>query len=94
MSIPQKIAEYWDVLAGVGTTIAGVLGWLSVRKKKKDDSTQMLYDQLEALKKKVILQVATEVAQATEIGERDKIIEGLKRHCPECYDRFIENQES
>jgi uncharacterized membrane protein affecting hemolysin expression len=89
----ELIKEYWQFAVGVITAIGVVIRFIWNRQKKSQESTSMLYEQLEELKKKVILQVAADVARATELAEKQKIIEGLRLHCPECYDSFLNTQK-
>ena len=85
MSITHEIKNYWELIIAVFTGLGSLVGWLIRRKKNKQTSTQMLYEQMEVLKKKIILQTANEITHATAIAEKDRIIENLRVHCPECY---------
>ena len=80
------LKEWWGLIVMIGGGIGGYFRW----KASRDKSSNMLYEQMEKLKQKVILQVEREVQQETEIAEKDRIIEGLKRHCPDCYDKYIQ----
>jgi hypothetical protein len=62
-------------------------------KKDKDASTEMLYTELEKLKQKVIIQVGKDVENAISLSQKDKIIEGLKDHCTDCYDSYMEKHK-
>ena len=63
----------------------------SERKREKEEkenelqSTQMMYDELERIKQKLILQVNKEVDQATELAEKKRIIAEFRIQCPDCY---------
>lgn len=59
-------------------------------KKEEQSSLDLLYTQLEDLRKKIILQVQNDVAMASKVAERDIIIDSFRQHCPECYASFIE----
>lgn len=85
MSIKNDINEYWQMLVAAATAIGGALRWWTLRKKRKKQSSQLLLEELENLKKKVILQVAAEVKAATELAEMRKILDELRLHCPDCY---------
>jgi hypothetical protein len=84
-------AQQFGVLV---TTLGGVVAGFFRWKAKKKESTSMLYEQLEKLKLKVILQVSKEVEQATELSEKEKIIADFKIHCPDCWASFIEKTET
>ena len=58
MSITHEIKNYWELIIAVFTGLGSLVGWLIRRKKNKQTSTQMLYEQMEVLKKKIILQTA------------------------------------
>lgn len=58
-------------------------------KENELQSTAMLYDELERIKQKLILQVNKDVDRATELAEKRRIIEEFRIHCPECYRQFI-----
>ena len=80
--------QFWAFIVAIGGGVAAYFRWKSTRRK----STTMLYDELEKLKQKVILQVAREVDQASELAEKNRIIEEFKLHCPDCYASFIAKQ--
>ena len=85
--------RFWSVtsliLGGIGTSILGFIKWRHSKKEAERTSTEMLYEQLELLKQKVILQVAREVEQATELAEKTRIITEFAKHCPDCYEKFM-----
>lgn len=92
----ETLKEWWALVAVMASGLGAVFNFFLNRGKHKRnlakaqrESTAMLYEQLEELKKKVILSVAKEVSQTEEIAEKQKIIEGLRLHCPECYDSFM-----
>lgn len=82
----ELIRQFWHVLVMIGGGIGAYFRWKATRQK----STVMLYDELEKLKQKVIIQVSREVDQASELAEKNRIIEEFKTHCPDCYSSFIE----
>lgn len=84
------IKQYWEFIVLFASGVAGGIKWLTVRKKNKDTSLSMLYEQLEDLRKKVIIQVEESVKSAEELAEKRRIINEFKAHCPECYERFID----
>ena len=86
----EKITEYWVLAVAIGGGIGRLIMWVYSRKKDRAKSSDLLYNQLEQLKTRVILQVAVEVQQATELGEKQKMIDGLKTHCSDCYERYLE----
>jgi hypothetical protein len=96
MSIVEAVKELWYVVLGAGTAVAGVVKWRIDRKVKDAaeaiaastadaDSTEMLYAQLELMKKKLITSVQQDMARATDAAEQRHIIATFKIHCPDCY---------
>lgn len=81
------IKDFWEVLLLISGGIGSFLKWKSSQRK----STEMLYDELEKLKQKVILQVSKEIEQATELAEKQRILLSLQQHCPECYREALKN---
>ena len=94
----DTLKEWWGLFVLVASGIGALLRFFWQRgtsrrtaEKARRENMNMLYAQLEELKKKVILNVAKEVAQATELAEKQRIIDGLRLHCPECYEVFMRN---
>ena len=86
----EVFSEFWALFLAVASGVGGYFTWRSKRQK----STLMLYNELEKLKQKVILQVAREVEQANILAEKEAIINQLRLKCPECYNKFIAKQKS
>lgn len=86
----ETLQQFWALIIAIGGGVVTFFQWKSTRRK----STTMLYDELEKLKQKVILQVSREVEQASELAEKSRIIEEFKIHCPDCYSSFIEKFDS
>ena len=83
-SLLEILQDLWALIAAVITAIvAGYWKWRSSRSK----STQMLYNELENLKQKIILQISKEVEQSTTIAKQENLLNELKSHCPECYEK-------
>lgn len=100
MSIVEAVKELWYVVLGAGTAVAGVVKWRIDRKVKEAaeaiaastadaDSTEMLYAQLEVMKKRLIVSVEQDMARATDAAEQRHIISTFKIHCPDCYSKVI-----
>lgn len=89
MNVLDMIEKFWGLIVAIGGGVAAYFRWRSSRQK----STKMLYDELEKLKQKVILQVAREVEHASELAEKQRIIDGLRLHCPDCYKSFLKNYD-
>lgn len=95
----EQITDWWGFLVAIGGAIGAVIRWsLSQRKSKRlleeeeRKTTEMLYQQLYKLKQKVILNVEREVSHATELAEKNRIIQELRQHCPDCYDSYIKKK--
>lgn len=78
------------VISGFGS----IYLWVIRQKKKNQDSTDLLYAQLEELKKKIIAQVNTEIQHAESMAAKDRIIFNLKNYCPDCYQKVIKDLEN
>lgn len=91
MEILQLLKEWW---AFISTAVIAVSGGYYQYKANKQKSSTMLYEQLEALKIKVINQIKNEVASAHKVAEIQTILEGLKAHCPDCYSRFLKENNN
>lgn len=91
MSLLNNVSEWWQFIVGVVTTLGGAISWYAIRKRNADKADQMLLDRLEKFKKIIVLKTSKEVEQSTTIAEKDKIIQGLKVQCPECYDAYMKH---
>ena len=90
--ITQFIKSIWGLVSLIATGIGAFFTWRQRKKVQSRKSSQMLYEELERLKLKVIAQVHNEVNQATEIAEKNRLIAELKAHCPECYKSFLKSK--
>lgn len=84
-NILKLIEEFWTLIVAIAGGIGGYITW----SKKQKQSTMMLYDELEKLKQKVVIQVSREVQQANLIAEKEEILNKLRLNCPECYEKII-----
>jgi len=86
--------NFWGLILLVSGGIGGYFKYKNNQKVAKYKSTEMLYEELERLKQKVILQVSREVDQASELAEKKRLIEEFKLKCPGCYsEHFAKNYE-
>jgi len=53
-------------------------------------STELLIDQLENLKKKIVISFTNEIRIAESNAEKSRFIMMLQKHCPECYEEVKE----
>lgn len=53
-------------------------------------SIDMLITLLEDVRKKLILEIAKGVKNAKLLSEREKLLNDLKMHCPDCYNTFVD----
>jgi len=81
--------EFWVVLTMVATGIGSFLAYRRKKKVEADTSAALLFEELEKLKKKIIVQVNNEIEHAKSNAEKEKIIIMLKAHCPDCYNEVI-----
>ena len=90
----------WALLATVATAIGGAIKWYFNHKRAtaqakiaakalSRSSTDMLYDQLEELKKALIARVEKDIERATSVAEMQHILEVFKIHCPDCYETVM-----
>jgi len=88
MHIIQIIRDSWGVIVliatGIGSFIGAYLKWQS----NKNKSTTLLYEELENLKKKIILQVPKEIEAAHTIAQQNFLLAELEKHCPDCYNKI------
>ena len=84
------LSDGWALIAIVTAGFGGTLTFIN----KRRTSTDLLYIQLEKLKIQVIEQVNRDVELIHEMAEKDKIVNRLKLHCPECYKKFIQSYDS
>jgi len=81
--------DFWELIVLVIGGIGGVLGYFN----KRQSSTSLLYKQLEELKIQVIAQVQRDIQLTNKVAEREKIINELKLHCKDCYEKIIQQNE-
>ncbi len=87
MNIIQIIRESWEVIALVITGLGGIFGSYLKWKSNKNKSTTLLYEELEKLKKRIIEQVPRDIKNAQTIAQQNFLLEQLKEHCPDCYQK-------
>lgn len=89
IDIIDLLERYWGFLA---TILAGLGSYITWRRKRQE-STLVLYDKLEELKLKIITQISREIELSEEIAEKRRLIEEMKANCPDCYNKFINDRE-
>lgn len=89
MNIIQIIKESWEVMAVVVTGVSGFVGTYLKWRSNKNKSTNLLYTELEKLKKRIILQVPKDIENAKTIAQQNMLLSQLKEHCPDCYEKII-----
>jgi len=87
MQILQTIKESWEAIAVIITGLGGFVGTYLRWKSNKKKSTNLLYEELEKLKKRIIEQVPKEIEAAQTIAQQNYLLEQLKEHCPDCYEK-------
>ena len=88
-SLVKIVEDFWELITLTLTGLGGIFAFL----KKQKSSTALLYDELEKLKIQVIQQVQRDIDNAKELAEKEQIINELKAKCPDCYRKFILNEE-
>lgn len=88
-NLVKIIEDFWELITLTLTGLGGIFAFL----KKQKSSTTLLYDELEKLKIQVIQQVQRDIDNAKELAEKEQIINELKAKCPDCYRKFILNEE-
>lgn len=88
-NLVKIIEDFWELITLTLTGLGGIFAFL----KKQKSSTALLYDELEKLKIQVIQQVQRDIDNAKELAEKEQIINELKAKCPDCYRKFILNEE-
>lgn len=84
------LRESWATITMVtGGIFSAITAWYQWRKNRKN-STNLLYDQLEELKKQIIENVKREVHNAKELAQKDYMLEMLRKRCPDCYQKVID----
>jgi hypothetical protein len=80
------------VLTALGS-IAGTWGTIwkvnDNRKKQKQNSTQLLYEELETLKTKLIEKTMKEIEAADQSADIQIILHRMEAHCKECFDAVM-----
>ena len=89
----NHISDFWALIVLIAGGVGGFLKWRNDRKEKEMKSVEMYYEQLEKFKKMLIAKVAKEVQDENEKAEKDKIINGLRLRCPDCYNDFMREYE-
>ncbi len=84
----QTIKESWEAIAVIITGLGGFVGTYLKWKRDQNKSTAMLYQELERLKKLIIEKVPKDIQNAQTIAEQNSLLEQLKEHCPECYEKI------
>lgn len=85
----KLVQEFWVVLTMLATGVGSFLAWRQKKKNEEKTSASLLFEQLEKLKKKIIIQVNNEIEHAKSNAEKEKIIFMLRTHCPDCYNAVI-----
>lgn len=87
MNIIQTIQESWGVVTVIVTGIGGFIGTYLKYRSNKNKSTNLLYEELEKLKKRIIEQVPKDIQNAETIAQQNFLLSQLKEHCPDCYQK-------
>jgi hypothetical protein len=84
----QFLKESWETIAVIFTGVSGFIGVYVKWKRDQNKSAAMLYQELERLKKLIIEKVPKDIQNAQTIAEQNSLLEQLKEHCPECYEKI------
>lgn len=87
MNIIQIFRESWELIALIVTGLGGFVGSYLKWKSNKNKSTTLLYEELEKLKKRIIEQVPKDIENAQTIAHQKFLLEQLREHCPDCYEK-------
>lgn len=99
-TVIDAITNFWQLASAIAIGVGSVITW-TVRHKQsrskakaeaeklKASSEGLMEDQLEKLKKALILQVQRELEQATTVAELNHIIDVFKLHYPENYESVM-----
>jgi hypothetical protein len=93
MAIIDYLSEILTFLAGLGTTLGGTLAWNQRRKKQKQTSTQLLYEELENLKNLLIEKTLKEIQDADEKADIQIILHQIEVRCKSCFDEVMKKIE-
>lgn len=92
----QNLQNWWAFILAIGGGIGTYLKW----RANRNSSRELLYEQLEKLKKKLIEQVERDIESAQKLKEkemaiieRDNILSRLREQCPDCYQKYVERYE-
>jgi len=83
----QTIKESWEAIAVIITGLGGFVGTYLRWKSNQNKSTNLLYEELEKLKKRIIQQIPKDIENAQTIAQQNYLLEQLKEHCPDCYEK-------
>lgn len=81
--------EFWYLIILISGGLAGLYKWRHAYKLRKNSSTELLYLELDLIKKQLIKKIVAEVKQTTTIVKQQSILEVLKNQCPECYNEVV-----
>ncbi len=87
MQIIQTIKESWEAVAVIVTGLGSFVGTYLKWKSNQNKSTNLLYEELEKLKKRIIEQVPKDIENAETIALQNFLLSQLKEHCPDCYQK-------
>jgi tRNA G26 N,N-dimethylase Trm1 len=96
MDLLNTLEKYWQfivVVTGSGG-IAGLIKYYYEYQANRKTSIELLYEELEKLKLRVIIQISKEVEHANELSEKNLILLKLKEKCPDCYQAVIDTIEN
>jgi hypothetical protein len=85
----EIIKEWYELISLIVSGVFVAYVSYSKIRKKKEDSKDLLYGQLEKLRVQVIESVSKDILNAKTIAKKDFILEELSNRCPECYNEVM-----
>jgi hypothetical protein len=82
--------EFWEYGAAAVAFVTGLVAW----RLNKTQSVEMLFEQYEVLKQKVIARIPKEMEDALTIARQKALLKILKEVCPDCYEKAMEQTDS
>lgn len=90
----QSLEQWWGLVVGIITAVGSLITWIVTRRFEVKKSNKLMQDQVEQLRIMIIEYVERDIQNATQKAEKDKIINGLRLACHQCYDEYMKKHNN
>lgn len=86
----ELLEQSWELILLV---TGGISGLVAKYVKNRNQSTQKLYETIEELKLQIIANIEKDIDLASELAEKEKLLNEMRINCPDCYDRYVKKHK-